>query len=216
MERLEVYSVIYSWFFARPSMEKDDFLSDRQLWDGLQRELFTNGFNLQHDEVKQFVRNCDKAGYLGGRAKGFTFSEQCKFLLQKKINKEEVGDSGGVGGIQERIGGWAAAMSEKLAEYERTTWWVERSRSYRRSVKWRCELCHKNHARSPADLVSHHISYKSPDGMLVFYKETDDILLAVCKSPCHQLADIARYLRVGRLAKEEIDLATQTLLAGIR
>lgn len=216
MEKLDVYEIIYNWFCSRPEVEKDDFLCDRQMWDGMQSDLFSGGFNIQHDEIKLLVRKCDKDGYLGGRSKGFSFEDQCRFLDQKEQNRKDFGDPGGEAGIKKRISEWALAMSERLSEYERTEWWVNRSNSYRESVGWICELCHNQHERKSRSLVTHHIKYKFIDGSSVFYNETDEILLAVCDSPCHQLADIARYLRAGRISKEEIDTATQTLLAGIR
>ena len=218
MERIEAMKVIYEWFCKNELVTKDHFLSHRELWDGLQREFMNAEMNYQHDEIKRLVAHCDKAGYLGGRSAGLLFEEQHEIVETRNRNRKETGDADGAGGVKRRIATWAEAMAEELKEYETTPWWSNRSKLYRASVKWRCELCHRQHPTGSGSLVAHHITYKfpDPDGSEVFHRETDDVLMAVCKTPCHQLADIARYLSAGRLTQAEIDRAIQPLFAGLR
>lgn len=216
MERIESMKIIYEWFCKNELVTKDHFLAHRELWDGLQLDFMRSGMNFQHDEIKRLVAQCDKGGYIGGRVAGLSFEEQHEIVEERNRNRKETGDADGVDGVKRKIDTWAAAMSDELKEYESSPYWSERSRLYRSSVGYKCELCLRQHPIGARSLVTHHLTYRFTDGESVFYKETDDVLMAVCNSPCHQLADIARYLRAGRLTQDEIDQALQTLFSGIR
>jgi len=210
--------IAYNWFIEQSRngtpVLKDVFLYDRSLWDSMQKQLVEHGENPNHDDVKELVRRLDKGGWLGGIAEGRTFDEQGKLIQIKQTNYKETGHGEGAEGITREIARYANCMGEsRLEEYYREPHWERRSRDYRSSRGWVCELCLKQHPGGSASLVTHHLTYRFDDGSKVFFAETDRELMAVCAEPCHQLADIARYMRIGRISQDEIACALSPLFA---
>lgn len=213
--------IAYNWFLRKQlsgnPVAKDVFLYDRELWDSMQGELVEAGENPNHDEVKELVRRMDKGAWLGGIAEERTFEDQLKFLETRKRNYAECGHAGGQDGIAADVSRYSDRINPpKLAEYYAEPHWSKRTLQYRESQGWVCELCLKQHRPGSSSLVTHHKSYKLADGSPAFFRETDRELMAVCADSCHQLADIARYLRVGRITDGEIADALSPLFAALR
>lgn len=212
--------ITYNWFLTKQNagarVEKDDFLCDRVMWDGLQKDLDDNGLYFDHDAVKRLVRKVDKGGWLGGVTEGRTFEEQKAFFDEREQNREETGHPRGADGVIEDIDSYAKAMSEELAIYESTTHWAKTSEDYKNKIGWRCELCLRQHRPNSSSLVTHHRSYKLETGECALYRETSRELMAVCADVCHPLADIARYIRAGRIQREDFNAATEPLLQSVR
>ena len=213
--------VAYDWFrnrslAGRPIM-KDVFLYDRELWDSMQKDLMSVGENMIHDEVKELIRRMDKGGLLGGVAEGLTFDEQLAIVEIRQNNCKETGHPDGANGIAKEISKYYNCVSDaKLAEYYKELHWQRISREYRASKNWTCELCLKEHAPGSGSLVTHHLSYKLQNGATALYAETSRELMALCAEPCHQLADIARYIRVGRISDCDLEIALRPLFARVR
>lgn len=128
---------------------------------------------------------------------------------QEKTNLKETGHRGGTQAIQSVLDKTQIAMmSEELKEYENTPDWKARSKEYRNLKEWTCELC----GAKTNGLVAHHLIYDN----IGSGNEPDEDLIAVCDFPCHQLADIARYFRVGRITQEQIERVTLPLLRNLR
>jgi hypothetical protein len=218
---IESRRVAYNWFRKRsldnnPVM-KDVFLYDRELWDSMQKDLMSAGENAIHDEVKELVRRMDKGGFLGGIAEGITFDEQLAIVERRQNNYKETGHPDGVDGIAKDISKYSTCVSDaKLSEYYNEIHWQRISREYRSSKNWTCELCLKEHAVGSGSLVTHHLSYKLENGKTALYAETGRELMALCAEPCHQLADIARYIRVGRISDYDLEIALRPLFACVR
>jgi hypothetical protein len=180
---------------------KDAFLSHRQQWDDLQKLLNEGGTNnFLHDDVKGLVRCLDKSGYLGGLSDGQTFKERDCLLQLKRENQREFGNPDGVQGILENISEWSGKANSPLDDYYRTMGWQARSLDYRRRKGWICELCLKDHSSSHHTLHTHHRTYKLADGSSAIGNETDRELMALCDSPCHKMADVARMIREGNFS----------------
>lgn len=213
--------IAYNWFLGRmmggDPITKDVFLYDRVLWDSMSTQLMEIGESPTHDDVKELVRRLDKGGYLGGIVEKRPFADQQSIVKAKADNRKETGHPDGLDGIADEIVRYSTAMDEpSLAEYYQTPHWGARSQAHREWTNWTCQLCLKNHPPNSASLVTHHRSYELKDGTKALFKETNRELMAVCFSPCHQLADIARYMRVGRITKDQLDTALSPLFACVR
>jgi hypothetical protein len=211
----------YEWFLHRTiagnTVTKDVFLYDRELWDSMQRQLVDAGENPSHDEVKELVRRLDKGGWLGGVAVERSFEDQSRIIRTRQENYAQTGHPDGIQGIGKDVSRYAETLSEpRLAEYYLEPHWVKRSHEYRVKANWTCELCLKSHQWGSGSLVTHHLSYRLESGERAFFKETDRELMAVCKGSCHELADIARYIRVGRITDQETGAALSPLFAMVR
>jgi len=213
--------VAYCWFESKfkegAPVAKDVFLYDRELWDSMQTQLVTAGENPTHDDVKELVRRMDKGGWLGGIAEGRTFDEQRTIIVDRQNNWRNTGHAEGTEGIAADLTRYAGAMREpKLAEYYATQHWINRSRQHRATCNWTCQLCLKRHPENSGSLVTHHRSYKKEGGECALYNESSRELMALCASPCHQLADIARYICVGRITAEDLEISLRPLFASVR
>lgn len=212
--------VAYNWFVQQAKngspVLKDVFLYDRTLWDSMSRDLVAAGENPNHDDIKELVRRIDKAGYLGGINAGRSFDDQHGEVEAKRLNMKETGHGLGAAGIRADVTKYGEKLADaKLAEYYEEPGWQKRSREYRESKNWTCELCLAVH-RPGKTLVTHHRSYKRADGTSAIRRETDRELMAVCADTCHQLADIARYLRVGRIDSDSVAVAMEPLFHQVR
>ena len=77
-------------------------------------------------------------------------------------------------------------------EYERTPWWRWRSGTFLATRAF-CGMC------SARAQVVHHRWYHRPDGTRVFYNETDQDLVALCRE-CH--TDHHRHRGAGRRPRD--------------
>jgi hypothetical protein len=206
----EEMEVAYSYFrskFLRGTLKegfKDDFLSHREQWDSLQELVNSSGRNMLHDDIKGLVRYMDKGGYLGGLMGGETFEERNKIVETKKHNLKEFGCANGIEGIESEMESWADKSNSPLADYYNTPGWQQRSLDYRRSKKWVCELCLKDHSESHHTLHTHHRTYKLIDGSSAIHRETERELMALCDKPCHVMADVARMVRDGKYLADNV------------
>jgi len=213
--------IAYEWFARQwangNEIGKDEFLMDRTKWDDMQTALFEGDHSMEHDEVKSLVRNMDKRGMLGGVAASRTYWDQLDVLADRAENRKQTGHPGGEAGIIDDLGKWAGAVNGTRPEgYYEDIHWRKLSRAYRESQGWRCELCHRRHLPDSAGLVTHHIAYEFPEsGEPVWWHETSEVLMAVCASPCHQLADLARYFAVGRIDPATMRRAMEPLFANL-
>jgi len=213
--------IVYEWFKYHYDngnpVNKDEFLSHRELWDGLQTALSDHGFALTHDPIKNLVANMDKAGWLGGIALGRSFEEQYKEGVEaRRINRKETGHPDGTDGVLYDIARYAEAMNNQLKDYYSTPYWGLKSKTHKENANWTCELCLKQHPRNSPTLVTHHKSYKLENGECALYHETERELMALCSKPCHQLADIARYIKVGRIDPQSLEVALSPLFNQVR
>lgn len=211
---------VYTWALMQEEFNKDSFLRDQYKWELCRDYLVSKGcaigspgFDTAHDVIKDTVGALDKQGMLGGIAKGQSYSERLHYNQKKAENRRSTGHPQGVDGWREDANGWAKAIRPpRLQEYYESLAWRKRSRQYRESVNWQCELCLKSHAASHSTLVTHHKHYDSAmDGT-----ESDWMLMAVCADLCHDLADLARYVRSGSLPEHILNAATEPLLCGVR
>ncbi len=177
---------------------KDKFIYRREEWDELQRVLAEGEHTLCHDEVKKLVIEMDKAGYLGGISLGQVFDDRNNIVETRARNNAEFGHPDGVRGIENLSEVWAEKANSPLADYYKTPGWIQRSTDFRAGKNWTCELCLRDHNRTRHLLHAHHRTYILADGSSALYRETDRELMALCASPCHQMADIARMVRVGK------------------
>jgi hypothetical protein len=196
--------IAYNHFLTRAKFDdlrpgwKDSFLCDRVEYDALQKDLNLRGHNMCHDEIKDLILKMDKAGYLGGISTLESYDERNALVEQRKTNFIEFGNPGGVESIIEETELWASKANSPLNDYYQTQGWQARSWEFRKAKNWTCELCLADHSKTKHLLHTHHRTYKLIDGSCALYCETERELMALCASPCHQMADIARMVREGK------------------
>lgn len=196
--------VAYNYFYDRQNSGdledgwKDKFIYRREEWDALQRTLAEDGHALCHDEIKKLVIDMDKAGYLGGISLMETYDQRHRLVEIRSSNNSEFGHAEGIHGIRNLAKFLAEKANSPLADYYKSPGWIQRSTEFRESKNWICELCLKDHSKTRHLLHAHHRTYTLADGSSALYRETDRELMALCASPCHQMADIARMVRQGK------------------
>jgi hypothetical protein len=196
--------VAYDYFYHRQNngdLEdgwKDKFIYRREEWDALQRTLAKEGHALCHDDIKKLVIEMDKAGYLGGISLLESYDQRHRLVEVRSLNNNEFGHAEGISGIINLARFLAEKANSPLNDYYQTQGWQARSWEFRKSKNWTCELCLADHSKSKHLLHAHHRTYKLADGSCALYRETERELMALCGSPCHQMADIARMVREGK------------------
>lgn len=214
------------WWYrvGRTLGTKDEFLENRENWEQLQRELHNHLANTfavtdllpDHKECKSLIRTLDKEGLLGHDTIDIALSvQECR-----RQNRIRWGHAEGIEGFERRIARMAEASSDStpatrdyILQYD----WQMRSRRYLDEncsspdgTSWVCEMCGISHAKNihPRTIHVHHNTYSRPFNG----NESDIHLVGVCSGLCHDLADIARRIRAGRIDSAVVNDLMRPLL----
>ena len=170
---------------------------------------------LGHDETKNLIRALDKLGLLGHE----TLKIAVERHTERKNNVKEFGTPEGPQGFTQRAERMVVAvrrdLSKRYLEYITGSVWKKRSRRYldeccRRGESWVCEMCGDAHPISDQGrtIQVHHNNYVHLDG---FERDTD--LMSACEGLCHDLADIARKIKTGKIDRAAVNDALRPLFS---
>jgi len=213
---MENRDLALEWWYqvAKDRITKDEFLANRNEWEYLRDKIHnTTDVILGHDETKNLIRALDKLGLLGHE----TLEIAIAIYNERKNNVKEFGTPEGAPGFTQRAEKMSIVvrrdLSKRYLEYIAGAVWKKRSRRYLdecclRGESWICEMCGDahpilDHGRT---INVHHNNYVHLDG---FERNTD--LMAACEGLCHDLADIARKIKTGKIDRAAVNDALRPL-----
>lgn len=215
-DRVKNSDLALEWWYevAKERITKDEFLANRNEWEHLRDKIHnTTDVILSHDDTKNLIRALDKLGLLGHE----TLDVAIERHTERKNNIKEFGTPEGREGFTQRAERMSVAvrrdLSKRYREYIAGSAWKARSRRYldqccTRGGMWICEMCGDSHPIKDKGrtIQVHHNNYIHLDGC-----ERDTDLMAACEGLCHDLADIARKIKTGKIDKASINDALRPL-----
>jgi len=219
-ETLSPKQLALEWWYetGRNEGNKDTFLADRNQWEPLQAYIHQHcGILPTHDDVKALIRQLDKDGSLAQE----NMERLTEVKMQKKENRNEFGVPEGWDGFERRVETMHKAVSKDIPSnynaYLKGIAWRRRSRNYLDEHctfedAWVCEICGRRHRIVPfaRTIQVHHCDYSITNG-----KEPNEHLMACCDGVCHQIADIVRKGKSGKLDRSQLADIGRSLLANL-